>query len=146
MTRSTRVCKMLTCVAISFRSCVLMSVFHVCIDFLHILTFPCLLFCFVVYFLEILEGAFLWTGSRCSLCLYHSICMFQYFLSSWCVWWNGAVETCEQVCSHCSPGLRYVSLNSSNHLLVTVLETTWFFSTCFLYFYASFHRRLHKVM
>lgn len=44
-----------------------------CIDFLHILTFPCLLFCFIVYFLEILGGDFTRTGNICSLCLYLSV-------------------------------------------------------------------------
>lgn len=79
VTRSTCVCKLLASVAISFRSCVLISVCHVYIHFLHILTFPCLLFCFIVYVLEILEGAFLWTGSIYVLCAYTTLYFNTFF-------------------------------------------------------------------
>lgn len=44
-----------------------------CTDFLHILTFPCLLFCFIVYFLEILGGHFTRTENTYSLCLHLSV-------------------------------------------------------------------------
>lgn len=73
MPRSTCGCKVLAPLGISFRRFVLISTFCVCIDFLHILTFPCLLFCFIVYFLEILGGEFTRTGNICSLCLHLSV-------------------------------------------------------------------------
>lgn len=78
--RSTCGCKMLATVGMSFRSLVLIYLSCVCICFLCILTFLCLLLTFIVYFLEILGGDFTRTGNPCSLCLHLSvIIVFQNF-------------------------------------------------------------------
>lgn len=84
-----------------------------CIDLLHILTFPCLLFCFIVYFLEILEGDFAGTGNTWFFVLLPLLITHVSVLSSefvrlveWCCWDLGT-----SVCSYCFPGLCFVTLD-----------------------------------
>lgn len=76
------------------------------------------------------------------LCMHISVLSFRFVcLMEWFYW------DCEQACSHCFPGLCYVSLNSGDQLLVIVLETTWFlhpFSLFLCFFSQRSHVRSYK--